>query len=719
MRHLGSLFLFFVLQDLPCFWGSGAVWACEEYQFPCSSGRCIPDIWECDGDRDCEDGSDEASNCWNRTCSGFVCKGGGCIAQSEVCDGKTDCSDGSDELEGTCGSIACKRDEFACGSRRCVSLAFRCDGTDDCGDGSDEAHCERCAAGLFHCTRSGICLPADSLCDGTPHCPDGEDELAEVCGLPPPAAPSCSQFRCGGGQCISHSWRCDHSRDCPDGSDEEDCDRNECLENNGGCSHICVDQPLGFVCDCPAGMRLVRDMHCEEIHECLDADVCSQLCVHVNGTFTCDCHAGYLKSPRTGECRATGERALLVFSSSKGVRRIDTSGLEYRQLSGGVGGFGPLAVLAANRTVYWGNSQQGAIYRISLDEQSQDPVLVLDGLGAPLGLAVDWIHGLLYWSDARTRSVNVAPLNGSNRRVLIGRLFKPTGVAVEPLLGFLFWADSGRSPRIERASMDGQDRVALVTFAIHRPVAISLDSPRRLLYWVDSGLHTVSRVGMDGQHRKTVVESNGYLDRPFGLAVFEGRVFWSDEDTRSLCSADKHNGSLFRVLLSNISAAGGIALVHPVLQPEGYGVCGHSGQPCPYRCVPRFFSAAEIPHFSCTAPAENVDVGEYRKLPNPVRVAVLPDTTSAGLLSLIVVLSVILGGLVLWRWRGQCSSAGTLVWQGGVSLKESQNPLVPVRPSETRSLKNSLIKTTASSLLPSVTSNWKRNHHCRHRCDFL
>ncbi|XP_061093319.1 very low-density lipoprotein receptor-like [Conger conger] len=696
MRHLGNTILFFMLQNLPYLLGSGHVRACEKNQFSCQSERCIPRIWVCDGDNDCEDGSDEV-HCWERKCSGFVCKDGGCVAQSALCDGRADCRDGSDELEGTCGAMACKRDEFVCGSRRCVSLGFRCDGADDCGDGSDEADCQNCTAGSFRCAGSGRCVPAARLCDGTPHCPDGADERDELCGRAPPAAPSCaaSEFRCGNGQCVPHSWRCDHSPDCADGSDEKECDQNECLENNGGCSHLCVDQPMGFLCDCPGGMRLVHDTECEEINECLDADVCSQLCDHVDGTFTCDCHAGYLKSPGTGECRATGEAALVVFSGSGGVRRIDTSGLEYREISGGVGEPGPLAVHTANRTVYVGNSEQGAIYRVSLDDHSLQPVLVLEGLGEPVGLAVDWIHGLLYWTDAKARSVAVAPLDGSERRVLISRLCKPTSVAVEPLQGFLFWADSGTSARIERASMDGQGRKPLVTSSIHSPVAISLDMPRALLYWVDSALRTISRIGLDGQHRKTVVESNGYLDRPFGLAVFEGRVFWSDEDTHSLCTADKHNGSFFRVLLSDVAAAGGLALAHRALQPDGYGVCGRSGRLCPTRCVPRLFSSSAAPHFSCEPPAESPGLDHNPS--GPEQALVLPDTTAAGLLSLIVMLSVILTGLLLWWWRGECRSSRSIVLQSDLSLKESQDPLVPVRRFETCPVKDALIKVDIDS----------------------
>ena len=52
-----------------------------------------------------------------------------------------------------------------------------------------------------------------------------------------------------------------------------------------------------------------------------------------------------------------------------------------------------------------------------------------------------------------------------------------------------------------------------------------LDMPRKLLYWFDLGMRSISRVNLEGRHRKTVVESNGYLDRLFGLTVFEVITF--------------------------------------------------------------------------------------------------------------------------------------------------------------------------------------------------
>ena len=42
---------------------------CAESDFVCNSGQCVPNRWQCDGDPDCEDGSDESAElCHMRTC---------------------------------------------------------------------------------------------------------------------------------------------------------------------------------------------------------------------------------------------------------------------------------------------------------------------------------------------------------------------------------------------------------------------------------------------------------------------------------------------------------------------------------------------------------------------------------------------------------------------------------------------------------------------------
>jgi len=41
---------------------------------------------------------------------------------------------------------------------------------------------------------------------------------------------------------------------------------NVCLENNGGCSHTCIDTYVSHMCTCPQGYQLAANMRiCEGI----------------------------------------------------------------------------------------------------------------------------------------------------------------------------------------------------------------------------------------------------------------------------------------------------------------------------------------------------------------------------------------------------------------------------------------------------------------------
>lgn len=83
------------------------------------------------------------------------------------------------------------------------------------------------------------------------------------------------------------------------GADQRTClDVDECLENNGGCDQICLNDVGSHSCNCHSGFRLLSDEM-----TCLDVDECSEIenicghgdCVNFPGTYNCECHEGFTK----------------------------------------------------------------------------------------------------------------------------------------------------------------------------------------------------------------------------------------------------------------------------------------------------------------------------------------------------------------------------------------------------------------------------------------
>lgn len=77
---------------------------CDDSEFQCGNGACIPSVWTCDYFNDCGDNSDEEVGvCVCNPSFEFQCKSGGCVKATWACDGEQDCFDGSDESAVLCG----------------------------------------------------------------------------------------------------------------------------------------------------------------------------------------------------------------------------------------------------------------------------------------------------------------------------------------------------------------------------------------------------------------------------------------------------------------------------------------------------------------------------------------------------------------------------------------------------------------------------------------
>ncbi len=164
--------------------------------------------------------------------------------------------------------------------------------------------------------------------------------------------------------------------------------------------------------------------------------------------------------------------------------------------------------------IYWTDlgdtDATSAVFMARRDGSEARPIIRGDWLSEIEGIAVDPLHGKLYFTFVNplidslyNGGIARADLDGGNVEGIIGGLGKPFGVAVDPAGGEIFWADArklspgGGEGTIAKANLDGEGQRTILS-GLDTPKGIALDLDARHVYWTDAGTGKIQRTSMSG-----------------------------------------------------------------------------------------------------------------------------------------------------------------------------------------------------------------------------
>uniref|UniRef100_A0A8U8BUY5 Low-density lipoprotein receptor-related protein 2 n=1 Tax=Geospiza parvula TaxID=87175 RepID=A0A8U8BUY5_GEOPR len=294
-----------------------------------------------------------------------------------------------------------------------------------------------------------------------------------------------------------------------------DVNNNPCLDNNGGCSHLCFALP---------------DLQ----------------------TPKCGCAFGTLDSD--GKRCSISTDDYLIFALENGLRSIHLDPENHSPP------FRPVNVLrtavaldfdSINNRIYFTQSYPsgtGRISYVSIYSGISSPTVVASDLGTPDGIAFDWINNRVYCSDYLNQTISSMAVDGSNRTV-IARVPRPRAIVLDPCRGYMYWTDWSSNAKIERATLGGNFRTPIVSTNLVWPNGLTLDYEEQQLYWADANLYKIERCTLTGTNREVIVSTALH---PFAMTVFDQHIYWTDWNTRSIYRANKYDGSDQIVMIMNL-----------------------------------------------------------------------------------------------------------------------------------------------------------------------
>ncbi|XP_069679259.1 low-density lipoprotein receptor-related protein 6 [Periplaneta americana] len=319
--------------------------------------------------------------------------------------------------------------------------------------------------------------------------------------------------------------------------------RNPCTENNGNCSHLCLNRP--------------------------------------NNNYICACQIGYELAANERTCVVP--EAFLLFARKENIGRISIENGNNDAIIPvtGVKDASALDFDINDNRIYWTDVKVKAITRAFMNGSDMEKIVEF-GLDSPEGMAVDWVAHNIYWTDTGSKRIEVARLTGRSRKVLIWKgIDEPRSLALDPREGFMYWSDWGSKGSISKAAMDGTQR-SIIIAKLGRANGLTIDYVQHRLYWTELEQHVIESSDLEGKQRMTIINQN--VEKPFGLTQYLDYIYWADWKTGNIERANKTNGTNRTVIHRHLESITDILIFHNSRQ-SAWNQCAVGNGGCSHLCL--------------------------------------------------------------------------------------------------------------------------------------
>nr|AVT42511.1 Wnt co-receptor arrow [Lithobius atkinsoni] len=285
---------------------------------------------------------------------------------------------------------------------------------------------------------------------------------------------------------------------------------NLCAVNNGGCSHLCLAQPF-------VSGRPTSNNHCS-------------------------CPTHYSLAPDNKTC--TLPKSFLLCSQKNVIIRLvlDVNAPDVILPMHGLKNVKALSFDPVTGYLFWIDGRAQTIKR-AFDNGTSMATLVPNPQETfhPYDLAIDPYTRVMFWTCAKNDVINVTRLDMTAVGVVIsGPDEKPRSIVLHPKKGLMFWTNVGSPPRIERAALDGMQRVVLFHTDLEQLGSLGLDADNDLLFWIELQFKRIETSDIEGANRKVLVNSN--LLQPVALTVYDSFLYWIDREQMMIERVNKYSG---------------------------------------------------------------------------------------------------------------------------------------------------------------------------------